>query len=286
MVKCEVMTTPTIAIIGTGNMGKSLITGLLKDGHPPDHLWAADPSSEKLDRLQQQYNLLTTTDNAQAIRSADVVIFAVKPNVLTHVASEAREAIAQRNPLVISIAAGVREASIQASLSGNAAIVRAMPNTPALIGCGASALFANGHVTREQKNMAETMLRAVGIVVWLEKESLLDTVTALSGSGPAYFFLLMESMQAIGEQLGLSPNDAKLLTLQTALGAARMAIESECDPKTLRQQVTSPGGTTEKAISVLETHHIRDIIAEALTAAKNRADEIAEQYASKPPKER
>ncbi|RDI41318.1 pyrroline-5-carboxylate reductase [Aquicella lusitana] len=269
------MHTPVISIIGAGNMGSSLIGGLIKDGHPSDKLWAADPSGEKLTQLKTKFDINTTSDNAQAIQAADTIIFAVKPQAFAHVALPLKKVIAERKPLVISIAAGIREASIQQWLNGKTPIVRAMPNTPALIGCGATALYANPYVTESQRNLAESILRAVGVVVWLNDEKLMDTVTALSGSGPAYFFLMMEALQEAAEDLGLPTETARLLTLQTALGAARMAIESGTSLAELRRKVTSPGGTTEKAISVLEENNIRRLFKQALQAAKLRSEELA-----------
>lgn len=270
------MTTPVIAMIGAGNMGSSLIGGLINTGHPCDRLWATDPSEEKLQQLQQAFQIHTTPDNIQAAQAADILVFAVKPQLFAQVAKALAAAVQSHKPLVISIAAGIRIHNIQEWLGGNLAIVRAMPNTPALIGCGASALFANNYVNDEQRNLAESILRAVGVAVWLPDEKLMDTVTALSGSGPAYFFLMMEALQEAAEQQGLATDTARLLTLQTALGAARMAIESGKALDELRRNVTSPGGTTEKALSVLEENNVRDIFKKAIQAAKSRSEELAE----------
>lgn len=269
------MASPVIAIIGSGNMGSSLIIGLIKNGHPKSHLWATDPAPEKLAHLKKTFDIHTTDDNEAAVLAADVVIFAIKPQLFAQVAQSLHRPIQQRKPLVISIAAGIREQHIQQWLGGDVSIVRTMPNTPALIGCGATALFANSFVSAEQHSLADSILRAVGITVWLQDEKLLDTVTALSGSGPAYFFLIMEAMQDAAVSLGLPADIARLLTLETALGAARMAIESGASPNELRHQVTSPGGTTEKAISVLEENNIRYIFELALQAAKIRSQELA-----------
>lgn len=270
------MTTPIIAMIGAGNMGSSLIGGLINNNHPANKIWASDADAEKLTDLQNKFAIQTTTDNAKAAQSADIVVIAVKPQLFATVALHLAQVIKVRNPLVISIAAGIRETSIQHWLGGNAAIVRAMPNTPALIGCGATALYANSKVSDAQRSMAESIMRAVGLTVWLTDENLMDTVTALSGSGPAYFFLMMEALQHAAEQCGLSGDTARLLTMQTALGAARMAIESGKPLAELRQNVTSPGGTTEKALSVLEESNIREIFQNALHAAKKRSEELAE----------
>lgn len=270
------MTIHNIAMIGSGNMGSSLIGGLISNGHPCNKLWATDTSIEKLEALQKNFNIHITMDNIQAAQSADVIVFAVKPQLFAEVAKGLADVIQTRKPLILSIAAGIRESSIQGWLGHDTAIVRAMPNTPALISCGATALYANHFVSEEQRSIAESILRAVGVVVWLTDEHLMDTVTALSGSGPAYFFLMMEALQSAAEQLGLPNDTARLLTLQTALGAARMAIESGKSLTELRQNVTSPGGTTEKALSVLEQNNIRKIFQLALQAAKQRSEELAE----------
>lgn len=178
---------------------------------------------------------------------------------------------------MISVAAGIREENLQTGLGGYVAIVRCMPNTPALIGAGATALYANSYVDAKQHQLAESILRAVGITLWLENENDMDAVTALSGSGPAYFFLVIEALQAAGEKLGLSSETARLLTLQTAFGAARMALESSHSAEKLRQQVTSPGGTTAAALNVLEKEKLRDIFMHALEAACLRSKELAQE---------
>lgn len=270
------MTSATIAMIGAGNMGASLIGGLIQNGHPSEKIIATDTSPDKLAMLQQTFQIQTTTNNDEAIELADVVVFAVKPQYFETVAVSAKQAIRTRRRLIVSIAAGIRVASIQTWLGGEQAIVRTMPNTPALIGAGAAALYANDLVNDKERNLAESILRAVGIAVWLNDESLMDTVTALSGSGPAYFFLFMEAMQHAAEELGLPTDTARLLTLQTALGAARMAIESGKPLDELRHNVTSPGGTTEKALGVLQEHHLPVIIRHALQAAKTRSEELAD----------
>ena len=270
------MQQPTTAFIGAGNMAHSLIGGLIADGFSAEKIWASNPVAELLNKLQKQFSIHTTLDNTQAVKEADVVIFAVKPQILKIVAQELAEFIQEKKPLVISIAAGVREKDLQNWLGDHIAIVRCMPNTPALVGAGASALFANMFVSVEQKSIAESILRAVGMTVWLDNEKLLDTVTALSGSGPAYFFLIMEALEIAAVKLGLPADTAHLLTLQTALGAARMALENNQSLAELRQQVTSPGGTTECGIQVLENNHIRKILTETIQAASNRSVELAE----------
>src|SRR3990167_5858810 len=272
------MTSPTIAIIGAGNMGASLLGGLIKTGLSPAQLWITDPTTEKLHSLQQQFHVHVTEHNQDAVELADVIIFAVKPQIMETVTQSLSHLIQMRKPLIISIAAGIREKSLQNWLGKHIAIVRCMPNTPALICAGASALHANSVVTAAQRDLAESILRTVSTTVWLENEEQMDAVTALSGSGPAYFFLVIEALQKAGKTLGLSSNIAQLLTLQTAFGAARMALESKESIVELRKRVTSPGGTTEAAISVLEAAHIRELFAKALDAAQKRSAELAKQF--------
>lgn len=269
------MTTQTIAFIGAGNMATSLIAGLIADGHDPLHIRASDPDTEKLTQLAARFGVGLAEDNQTAIRDADVVLLAVKPQTLEQVARSLAPVIQEQRPLVVSIAAGIRESDLDAWLGGGVALVRSMPNTPAMVQSGATVLHATLEVSREQKDLAETILRAVGITQWVDDEDLLDAVTALSGSGPAYFFLVMEALERAGQDLGLRPETAHLLTLQTALGAARMAMESRDNPAVLRQKVTSPGGTTERALEVLEQGGLRELFRQALAAARDRSEELS-----------
>jgi pyrroline-5-carboxylate reductase len=271
------MHTHNIAIIGAGNMGSSLLGGLIANKYPGNQLWISNPSLPKLSVLQAQHHVEfnITTNNIEAANAADVILLTVKPLILPKVLTELAETLNLNKPLIISTAAGVNLTIIEHFLSQSASIVRAMPNTPSSVGCGASALFANSNVTSEQREIAENIFRAVGIVAWLTEEKLIDVVTAVSGSGPAYFFLIMEAIQNVGVSLGLTPDIARLLTLQTAYGAARMALESEKSVAELRAQVTSKGGTTEEAIKVLEQANIRDIFSQTLNAANHRAQTLA-----------
>ncbi|HSW68701.1 MAG TPA: pyrroline-5-carboxylate reductase [Gammaproteobacteria bacterium] len=271
------MITNTISIIGAGNMGTSLLAGLIANQYPAKKLWITDPDIEKLNILEKQFNIHTNIDNEAAIKNADVVILAVKPQVILNVVKPLASLIQERKTCVISVAAGIPEKTLQKALGGKVAIVRCMPNTPALIGAGATALYANSFVDKKQHELAESILRAVGMVIWLENEKDMDAVTALSGSGPAYFFLIMEALQAAGEKLGLPQKTACLLTLQTAFGAAKMALESNESAKTLRERVTSPGGTTEAAVHVMEKENLQNIILKALEAAHARSKELAER---------
>jgi len=272
------MHTNTIAILGAGNMGSSLLLGLIASQHPAKQLWIADPDADKLRLLQQQCHVHTTIHNEEAVQNADTVILAVKPQVMNRVVQALASIVQQKKPLVISIAAGIREECLQKGLGQNIAIVRCMPNTPALIRAGASALYANRFVNEKQHALAESILRAVGIVVWVKKEEEMDAVTALSGSGPAYFFLIIDALQKAGEKLGLSHETARLLALQTAFGAAKMALESDESVDELRRRVTSPGGTTEAAIGVLQKENIEEIFVKALDAAYSRSKELAELF--------
>jgi len=271
------MSTPIISIIGAGHLGTSLLGGLISKGYSPKQIWIANPSAKKLADLREKWAVEITENNKHAAEKADVVILAVKPNVMPVVTQEIAGVIQKKKPLVISVAAGVREKSLRAWLGEATPVVRCMPNTPALIGCAASALFANTIVSKEQREQAESILRAVGTVVWLESEELMDAVTALSGCGPAYFFLVIEALQSAGEKLGLPAETARLLALQTAYGASKMALESDYPASELRRQVMSPGGATEKAVGVLEEKNIRAIFFEALFAAKKRSEELALQ---------
>jgi pyrroline-5-carboxylate reductase len=271
------MTNHTLSFIGGGNMAHSLIGGLIADGWPADRIHVADTDADQLAQLAERFSITTSRDNPAVVADADVVVLAVKPQVIRTVASEISAAVQARQPLIISIAAGIRSADLDRWLGGNTAVVRCMPNTPALVQSGATALIANARVSDEQRDLAESILRAVGLTLWLDDEQLMDAVTALSGSGPAYFFLIMEALQAAGVQLGLPEQTAQLLALQTAFGAAKMALESDEDAATLRRRVTSPGGTTERALQTLEAGGLRELIARALTAARDRSRELADQ---------
>lgn len=265
----------TIAFIGAGNMARSLIVGLLQD-EANVSLRVADPDEHQLDTIRKYWpDVVTTSDNQKAIEGADVVVLAVKPQVMSDVAASLQD-IAQRvRPLFVSIAAGIREEALNRWLGGSLPIVRCMPNTPALVQTGATGLYANAQVSSEQCSLAESILRAVGITLWLEEEAMLDAVTAVSGSGPAYFFLVMEAMQAAAEKQGLRAEDAHLLIVQTALGAARLALESNDPPAELRRKVTSKGGTTAAALQVLGDGGLSDLFDKALQAAANRSRELA-----------
>lgn len=271
------MDTPKISFIGAGNMTNSLIGGLLAHGKAATDISISDINHTQLDALQQRFSVTVCQSNSEAVETADILLLSVKPQGLRAVADEIRDSVQRKQPLVISIAAGIRERDINRWLGENVAIVRAMPNTPALIQTGATALYANNKVSPEQRNLAETILRAVGVTVWIDEEQHMDTVTALSGSGPAYFFLFMEAMESAGRELGLDADTTKLLTLQTAFGATKLALESSEDCKTLRERVTSPGGTTEEALRIFEEGDLRQLVKHAIEAAAKRSEELAQQ---------
>jgi pyrroline-5-carboxylate reductase len=268
--------TTRIAFIGGGNMATSLAGGLIAAGAAPASILVSEPDENRRSELSRQFSVATTADNLDALQQ-DVVVLAVKPQLMQTVCRQlsASERVAQ--PLYVSIAAGLRTAAITRWLGHAVALVRCMPNTPALIQCGATALYANDAVSEAQKQLADEILRAGGITTWVEQEDLLDVVTALSGSGPAYFFLLMEAMQKTAVELGLAPDTANRLTLQTALGAARMASESGVPAEELRARVTSKGGTTAAAIASFEQTGFHYNVSKALHAACNRSRELAEE---------
>ena len=269
------MKTNNITFIGGGNMATSLVSGLIADGYEAKRITVSDPESDKLARLAARYGIHTITDNHQAVADADVVVLAVKPQILRVVATDLAPAIQKQKPLIISIAAGVQESALRRWFGEDIALVRTMPNTPAMIQAGATGLHAGKGVSKEQRSLAESILRAVGITCWVDEEALMDVVTAVSGSGPAYFFLVMEAMEEAARDMGLDEDTARLLTLQTALGAARMAMESNDPPGILRSKVTSPGGTTEKALARFEQGNLRGLFRDALAAARDRSEELS-----------
>ena len=270
-----------LAFIGCGNMARSLIGGLIADGWNPRNIRVADSDPAQLERISGTSPVTTFTQNNAAITDVDVVVLAIKPQITAMVCRELADTIARQQPLVISIAAGIRESALRNWLGKQTAIVRSMPNTPAMVQSGAAALYANPAVSEAQRSIAESILRAVGLAIWIDDEALMDAVTALSGSGPAYFFLFMESLEAAGCKLGLPPQTARLLTLQTAFGAAKMALESSEDAATLRRRVTSPGGTTENAVAVFEENGFAGLVSQALHAAASRSRELADEFGSR-----
>ena len=264
-----------VGFIGAGNMASSIIGGLLEQDMPAENICASDPSREALDRLRLLGPVGTTQDNAEAVAGADVVLLSVKPQVMAEAAASIREPLRASGAMAISIAAGITLTSLETALGPDAAIVRCMPNTPALLREGATACYANASCSPAQKELAVAILGAVGSVSWVPEEGQLDAVTALSGSGPAYFFLFLEAMVDAAEQLGLDRETSTQLAIQTALGSARMAAEGDVELAELRRRVTSPGGTTERALESFEAAGLRDIVNTAMQAATQRSQELA-----------
>lgn len=269
-----------ITFIGAGNMASAIIGGLIDSGVSPSDITATAPNESELTPLAARLGINTNTDNNAAVEDADVVVLAVKPQIMRSVCEAMRDNVQQQSPLIISIAAGLDAATIDQWLGGNNALVRCMPNTPALVGIGASGLYANSTVSEEQRTLATQLMEAVGIVEWVAEESLLDAVTAVSGSAPAYFFLMFEAMEEAAVKLGLPAATARRLAIQTALGAATMAQRSDKDPATLKQNVMSPGGTTERAIQHMEDAQLRATIADAMQACAQRAEAMSKELST------
>ena len=270
------MKSTTIGFIGAGNMANGLIRGLITKGTKPENIWASDPDDSKLQLLAQDCGI-QTGKNTDIARSASLIVLAVKPQAMRDACKALAADIGDRKVLLVSIAAGITTSHLESWFGEYAAIVRCMPNTPALVGMGASGLFANAKVTKEQKQLAQEVISTVGFATWVDADSDIDIVTAISGSGPAYFFLFMEAMQATAKEMGLSEDLARALTYHTAAGAATLAQYSEDDIATLRRNVTSPGGTTEQAILQFEDGGLRGLVAKALKAARTRSAELAEE---------
>ena len=275
------MNTKKIGFIGGGNMASSLIKGLIASGHLAEHLWVSDTNEETLESLASLLKVNCTVNNNELINEVDVVVLAVKPQILRGVAEQIAVSLKNKNVLVVSIAAGISQQSLSQWLGGKVAIVRCMPNTPALVQSGATALHANASVTSEQQDLAENILRSVGIALWVAHESELNAVTAISGSGPAYYFLLMEAMEKTALELGLDEHTARLLVQQTALGAAKIALEADESPEELRRKVTSPGGTTQAAIESFEENGFSLLVSKALHAARDRSIEMSKELGEK-----
>ncbi|WP_114416817.1 pyrroline-5-carboxylate reductase [Marinospirillum perlucidum] len=268
---------PSIAFIGAGNMAGAILRGLLHQGYPADLIWAADPGAEKLQALASETGINTTQDNTQAIAAADVVVLAVKPQVMQQVLASLQASLNEHRPLVVSIAAGLTCDTLQEWMAGRLPLVRSMPNTPSLLGVGVAGLFATAEVEDEQKAWVEQISEAVGQAFWVEDEAQLEAVTAVSGSGPAYYFLFTEALAAAGKELGLSEELALKLAENTAAGAGQMLLQTEDSPEALRAKVTSPGGTTAEAIASFEAGGLRELVAKSARAAAERARSLSEE---------
>ncbi|MBP7917451.1 MAG: pyrroline-5-carboxylate reductase [Arenimonas sp.] len=267
----------SIAFIGGGNMARSIIGGLLKQNFDKSRLHVSEPYEPTRSALAAELSLDVLDDNIQVAKAGQVWLFAVKPQVMKAVCAELRETAQAHRPLIISIAAGITASQLDAWLGGNLPVVRVMPNTPALLGAGANGLYANARVDDGQKQIAEQLFRATGLCTWIADEALMDTVTALSGSGPAYVFLLCEAMQAAAEKQGLPKDAAQALAVQTFVGAAKMLSESGEPADVLRQRVTSPNGTTHAAVTAFEQGGLRELVQTALDAAAARGVALSKE---------
>lgn len=271
-----------ISFIGGGNMAQALISGLIGRGIKPNDITVADPSADIRDNLKsQRINTVdptgnTETDNSQiAVQTADVVVLAVKPQVMSKVVADFADVL--DNQLVISVAAGLSTDSLSKMLGGYQNIVRAMPNTPAMIQKGATGLYATDAINETDKQLAGAVMAASGLISWVDSEEQLHAVTAVSGSAPAYFFYMIESMISAGVELGLDEKQAAALAMQTALGAAQMAIASDETPAELRRKVTSPNGTTQAAVESLQKDDLGQIMKKAMQACYDRSEEISKE---------
>jgi len=265
-----------ITFIGAGNMTRSLVAGLIQD-KVPHQIRISDPDESQIQAIKNAWNSVADfTDNNQAVKDADVVVLAVKPQIMQLVCEGLADSLQPQKPLIVSIAAGITIDNLAQWLDADQLpIVRCMPNTPALVQSGMTGLYANTQVSETQHDLAESILRAVGSTLWLDNEDLINAVTAISGSGPAYYFLVMEAMQKAAIKMGLSVDQARLLVLQTAFGAAKLALESTDDAAILRKRVTSKGGTTEAALEKLMSGGLEKLFEEALNSAKDRSIELS-----------
>ena len=269
-----------LAIIGGGNMGRALIGGLLRRGTRPEQISVGESVAEARAALARDLGVSATADNSAAVETAALVVLAVKPQDAAPVLAALGPLLQRNHPIVLSIAAGIRTAALEAWCGAGVPIVRAMPNRPALVGAGVTGLFAPAHVAAAPRSAAERVMQAVGEAVWVSSEEDLDIVTALSGSGPAYFFLLAELMTQAAVELGLQPQAARRFAVATLHGAGLLAHASDGDLGRLRAEVTSKGGTTEAALRTLDAADLRGIVARAIGAATRRSRELAAQFGS------
>ncbi|MCU7959808.1 MAG: pyrroline-5-carboxylate reductase [gamma proteobacterium symbiont of Bathyaustriella thionipta] len=265
-----------LAFIGGGNMARSLIGGLLKTGLKAEQILVSEPDTARRQRLQQDFAVQVTDNNLDTCAS-DCLIAAVKPQLLPTVARQLAGKLDKQPKLLISIAAGIRSRDLSRWLGGKCPLIRCMPNTPALVGQGACGLYASSLANDEHKQLAENIMQSVGLAVWTDDEAMMDSITALSGSGPAYFFLLMQSMQQAAVNMGMTEDNARKLTLQTALGAASMASNSPFGPAELRAQVTSPNGTTEAALNQFFADDFSGSVERAMQAAARRSAILSQE---------
>lgn len=256
-------------------MARAILGGLLAKGYPQHALTACSPVQNELDWMEQQFGIATSADNKKTVGQTDALVLCVKPQVMQTVCEDLQDQVQQHKPLIISIAAGITVKQLQTWLGGNVAIVRCMPNTPSQVHLGAAGLFANETTAPLQKQMTQQIFEAVGLAVWLNNEADLHGITALSGSGPAYCLLFLDAMETAARKFGLSETVCHKLAVQTMLGAAELAKQSELSPDELKRKVMSPGGTTERAISTFEQLRLTDIVGTAMYDAWIRSYELA-----------
>lgn len=266
---------PVTAFIGGGNMARSLIGGLIANGAAPGSIRVAAPSESTRRGLEADFGVATFQTAAEAVQGAQVWMFAVKPQVMRGVCEDLQAAARATRPVAVSVAAGITSTQMERWLGGDAAVVRAMPNTPSMLGAGVTGLYANPKVDAQGRQQAEAVLATAGVTVWIDDEKKMDAVTAASGSAPAYIFLLAEAMEDAAISQGLPDDAARTLVLQTILGAARMLTESGESPAQLRRRVTSPGGTTHAAIETFENGGLRTLVARAMDRATERGRELS-----------
>jgi len=274
------MSNKHLAILGGGNMGRALIGGMLRRGTRPEHITVGESSPAAREALSADFGVQSTADNAAAVEPASVIVVAVKPQMAGAVLAPLQPALQRARPVVISIAAGIRLAALESWCGAGVPVIRAMPNRPALVGAGATGLFAPASVAAAHREVAERVMQAVGEVIWVAAEDDLDVVTALSGSGPAYFFLLAELLTQGAIDLGLDPEAARRLAIATLHGAGQLAHSGDGDLARMRAEVTSKGGTTEAAVKAFEAADLRGSVARALEAATRRSRELAAQFGS------
>lgn len=267
-----------LTVLGAGNMGRALIGGLLRHGMRPEQITVGESQEAARAALAQELGIAATADNAAAIAKADLVVLAVKPQHAGSVLAALAPQLQPRRPIVLSVAAGVRIQALQSWCGAGVPVIRAMPNRPAFVGAGVTGLYAPAEIDASQRATAAQIMQSVGEVVWVATEEALDVVTALSGSGPAYFFLLAEAMMQAGVELGLPVDTARRLSIATLHGAGLLAQGSDGDLARLRTEVTSKGGTTEAALRTLQAADFNELICRAVAAAARRSHELAEQF--------
>jgi pyrroline-5-carboxylate reductase len=268
-----------IAFIGAGNMTKSIIKGLVKNGYPASDITASNPSPAKLAVLKDHYGINITQNNHQALQASDVIVLAVKPQLMEKVCADLATAKGMANKLFISIAAGITVARLQQMLGDSYPLIRTMPNTPSALGKGMTGLFADDNIVQADKDFAADLMHQVGEITWLKSEDMIDAVIAAAGSSPAYFFAFLEAIQPEAEHLGFEHQTARLLVQQAMLGAAAMVCDNpHLEISELRAQVTSKGGATAKAIEQLQQGNLDTLVAKAMRATVSRAKEMSELF--------